>query len=144
MKMPTLACEMQPPVQQALLWPPLHACLCAQSCPTLCNPMGCSLPVSSVYRISQTRILKWLPFPFPGDLPDPVVKPESSVSPALACILYHLATCETPHIRGLQKSLFFPLIPPLPSTLSITSLPVAVEGKSETKEMHLKCLQVLK
>ena len=31
-----------------------------QSCPTLCHPMVCSPPVSSVYRISQARILEWV------------------------------------------------------------------------------------
>ena len=30
--------------------------LVAQTCPTLCNPMGCSLPDSSVHGISQARI----------------------------------------------------------------------------------------
>ena len=37
----------------------------AQSCPTLCNPVDCSLPASSVHFILQARILAWLPFPFP-------------------------------------------------------------------------------
>ena len=36
-----------------------------QSCPTLCKPMDCSLPGSSVHGISQARILEWLPFPSP-------------------------------------------------------------------------------
>ena len=36
----------------------------AQSCPTLCNPMDCSLPGSSVHRILQARILKWVTIPF--------------------------------------------------------------------------------
>ena len=31
--------------------------LVAQSCLTLCNPMDCRLPGSSVHRILQTRIL---------------------------------------------------------------------------------------
>ena len=31
----------------------------AQSCPTLCDPMDCSLPGSSVLGIFQARILKW-------------------------------------------------------------------------------------
>ena len=31
--------------------------LTAQSCPTLCDPMGCSLPGSSVHGILQARIL---------------------------------------------------------------------------------------
>ena len=30
----------------------------AQSCPTLCNPMDCSLPGSSVHGIFQARILE--------------------------------------------------------------------------------------
>ena len=33
--------------------------------PTLCNPMDCSLPASSVHGISQARTLEWLPFPLP-------------------------------------------------------------------------------
>ena len=31
----------------------------AQSCPTLHNPMDCSLPGSSVHGIFQTRVLEW-------------------------------------------------------------------------------------
>ena len=43
----------------------------AQSCPTLCDLMDCSLPGSSVHGILQARILEWVTFPSPGDLPDP-------------------------------------------------------------------------
>ena len=32
----------------------------AQSCPTLCYPMDCSLPGSSVLGIFQARILEWI------------------------------------------------------------------------------------
>ena len=31
----------------------------AQSCPTLCDPMDCRLPGSSVHVIFQTRALEW-------------------------------------------------------------------------------------
>ena len=31
-----------------------------QSCPTLCNPVDCSLLGSSVHGISQVRILEWV------------------------------------------------------------------------------------
>ena len=31
-----------------------------QLCPTLCNPMDCSLPGSSVHGIFQARILRWV------------------------------------------------------------------------------------
>ena len=30
-----------------------------QSCPTLCDPMDCSLPGSSVHEIFQARVLEW-------------------------------------------------------------------------------------
>ena len=38
-------------------------CSCAkllQSCPTLCDPMDCSPPRSSVHGILQARILEWV------------------------------------------------------------------------------------
>ena len=31
----------------------------AQSCPTLSNPMACSLPGSSIHGIFQARVLEW-------------------------------------------------------------------------------------
>ena len=34
--------------------------LVAQSCPTLCDPMDCSPPGSSVLGILQVRILEWI------------------------------------------------------------------------------------
>ena len=34
--------------------------LSLQSCPTLCDPMDCSPPGSSVHRILQARILEWV------------------------------------------------------------------------------------
>ena len=36
-----------------------------QSCPTLCNPMDCSLPGSSVHGMVQARILEWVAIPSP-------------------------------------------------------------------------------
>ena len=35
-----------------------------QSCPTLCEPMGCSLPGSSIHGIFQARILEWVAISF--------------------------------------------------------------------------------
>ena len=40
--------------------------VCAQSlqlCPTLCDPMDCSLPGCSVHGILQARILEWVAMP---------------------------------------------------------------------------------
>ena len=55
-----------------------------QSCPTLCDPVVCSLPGSSVHKILQARILEWVAIPPPGDLPDPGIEPASLTPPALA------------------------------------------------------------
>ena len=62
----------------------LYVCACGQLCLTLCNPMDCSPPGCSVHGISQARILEWVAISPPGALPDPGIKPESLVSPALA------------------------------------------------------------
>ena len=51
-----------------------------QSCLTLCDPMDCSPPGSSIHGILQVfPILYWsgLPFPSPEDLPDPGTEPRS-------------------------------------------------------------------
>ena len=36
----------------------------AQSCPTLCDPMDCSLQGSSVHEIFQARVLEWVAISF--------------------------------------------------------------------------------
>ena len=36
----------------------------AQSCPTLCDPVNCSLPGSSIHGIFQTTILDWVAISF--------------------------------------------------------------------------------
>ena len=35
-----------------------------QSCPTLCDPMDCSPPGSSIHGIFQARILEWVVISF--------------------------------------------------------------------------------
>ena len=42
-------------------------CVCvlvSQLCPTLCNPMDCSPPGSSLHGILQARMLEWIAIPF--------------------------------------------------------------------------------
>ena len=66
----------------------------AQSCPTLCDPMDCSLSGSSVHGILQSKNY-WseLPCPPPGDLPqsriEPVSSPASSASQEDSWLLSH-------------------------------------------------------
>ena len=46
-------------------------------CRTLVRPVDCNPIGSSVHGVSQARILEWVPFPSPGDLPDPGIEPRS-------------------------------------------------------------------
>ena len=65
----------------------MHACVYAKlllSCPTLCDPMDCSLPGSFVHGVLQARIWSGLPCPPPGNLPNQGIEPVSLMSPALA------------------------------------------------------------
>ena len=69
--------------------------LVAQSCPTLCDPMECP-PGASVHGILQARILERVPCPFPGDLPNPGIKPRS---PALLADSLSSEPPEKPQLR---------------------------------------------
>jgi len=52
-------------------------CLVTKSCLTLCDFMDCSPPGSSVHGFSRQVYRDGLPFPSPGDLPDPGIEPTS-------------------------------------------------------------------
>ena len=46
----------------------------AQSCPTLSDPMDCSLPGSSVHGVFQARVLEWVAIAFSMTNLDSVLK----------------------------------------------------------------------
>ena len=62
-----------------------HACSVAQPCPTLCDPMGCSPPGSSVHGFSQARVLEWVAISSSRGSSDPGTE---RTSPALAGRLF--------------------------------------------------------
>ena len=51
--------------------------LVAQSCSTLCDPMNCSPQAPLSMKFSRQEYWSGLPFPYPGNLPDPGIEPES-------------------------------------------------------------------
>ena len=55
-----------------------YCCLVTKSCLTLCDPMDCRPPGSSVRGISQARMLDSVAISFFTNLPDPEIKPPSS------------------------------------------------------------------
>ena len=75
----------------------MHACLSAQSCLTLCNPMDRSPPGSSVHGIFQARIWYWVAISFSRGSSQP--RDWTGIS-CVSCIgrqiLYCWATWEAP------------------------------------------------
>ena len=67
----------------------------AQSCPILCNPMA-------LLSMGFSRKEYWsgLPFPPPGDLPNPGIEPASPASPALAELFFTAQPPGKPLISG--------------------------------------------
>ena len=62
----------------------------AQSCPTLCDPVDCSPPGSSVHGIPQARVLEWVAISFSRGSSLQGIEPRS---PALQA---DALTCEPP------------------------------------------------
>ena len=98
----------------------------AQSHPTLCDPMD-----YGVHGILQARILEWVAFPSPGDLPTQGLKPG-----LLHCrqILYQLSHKGSPGILErvsvlLPVDLLDPGIELGSPALQADSLPTELSGK---------------
>ena len=54
-----------------------------QACPTICDPMDCSLPGSFVHRILQAGILDWVAWPSSRGFSWPKDRTKSPMTPAL-------------------------------------------------------------
>ena len=81
----------------------MHACLVAQSCPTLCNPMDCSPPGSSVHGIFQEGILEWVPISFSRG--SSWLRDQTCISCIGRQILYHWTTRKAHRGRDWVKTL---------------------------------------
>ena len=89
------------PTQHRLQWPFLLLCvLLSQSCPTLCNPMECSLLGLSIHGILWQEYWRGLPCPS-GNLPDPGIEPRS---PALQTDSLPSELPGKPQMKGLSIS----------------------------------------
>ena len=71
--------------------------LATQSCLPLCDAMDCGPRGSSVHGSLQARIWSGLPFPPPGDLPNPGIELASPVSPALQAGFFIAETPRKPY-----------------------------------------------
>ena len=77
---------------------------CAQSCLTLCNPIDCSLPGSSVHRILEARILEWVAMPSSRESSPP--RDQTQVSCTAGGFFTIWATTEAPcfHLIYIHKT----------------------------------------
>ena len=64
-------------------------CMHAHLCLTLCDPVDCSPPCSSVHRIFQARVLEWVAISFSRGSSRP--RDQTQVSRIVSKMLYHLS-----------------------------------------------------
>ena len=69
-----------------------------QSCPTLCDPMDCSLPGSSVHGIFQARVLEWVAICFSSGSSQP--RNQTWISFLVGRCFYHLSHQGSPYIKS--------------------------------------------
>ena len=78
--------------------------MCAQSRPTLCDPMNCSPPGSSDHEIFQAKLLDWVVISFSRGSSWPSDRTHISwISCTGRQILYHWATWEAPRKKVKVK-----------------------------------------
>ena len=149
----------------------LYMCVCvcvcvlvAQLCPTLCDPMGCGPPGSSVHEILQARMLEWVasscsnvfvyvcahvcaytlflepPSHFPPSHPS-----RSSQSAKLSSLCYPAASHQLPilHVVVDIHQSYSPNLsqPPLPPHIPISTCPFSTSQIAEI--LTSLCLQLL-
>ena len=89
-----------PALQKSESW-----CSVTQSCLTLCDPMDCSWPGFLPMGFYRREYWSGLPFPSPGDLPDPGTETQVSyISCISRQILYHCASWEARVQKGERST----------------------------------------
>ena len=97
----------EPPVIPLIVWMPWHVKLYAkllQSYPTLCDPLDCNPPGSSVHGILQARILEWVVMPSSRGPSQP--RDWTHVSYVFCIgrqILYHCTTWDAAQITNIYR-----------------------------------------
>ena len=115
-------------VANGILVPRMHVCIVVtQSCLTLCDPMDCSPPGSSVRGILQAGILEWVAIPFSRGSSQPNRSNTSLLH--FGQILHHLSHQGSPLVPQVG-------IKPLCPVFQGRFLTTGPRGKSQS--LHLK------
>ena len=84
----------------------VHAHACVLSCVQLfTTPWTIANQAPLSMKSSRQEYYSWLPFPLPGDLPDPGIKPASLVFPTLAGRFFTTEPPEKLHNVMIQLSI---------------------------------------
>ena len=106
--------------------------LVTQLCPTLCDPMDCSPPGSSVHEIFQARILEWVAISFSRGSSQP--RDRTWVSRTAGKFFTNWATREAQSLAHLLTKfpfLFLPIVKLLNCIWSSSGMRMLVLGVSE-------------
>ena len=76
-----------------------------QSCPTLCDPMDCSLPGSSIHGIFQARILEWVAIFFSNQLLNWVIFSKCKSNHHFSSVIFYNYLIKSKTLRMPSKSL---------------------------------------
>ena len=77
----------------------VHACVCVLSCDSFMAPWTGARQAPLSMGFSRQKYWSGLPFPPPGDLPDPGIEPVSLMSPALGGGFFATEPPGKPHGR---------------------------------------------
>ena len=102
----------------------------AQSHPTLCNPMDCNPPVSSVHGILRQEYWSGSPFSSSEDLPDPGIKPAAPACPALQAVSLPVSHLGSPRLDLTLWELRAPAVKSSPLWEVITTGEIATRIKT--------------
>ena len=105
----------------------VSVCARAQLCLTLCNPMDCSSPGSSVHEISQARMLEWVAISFSSGFSWPRVQTHISLY-----ILHWQAGSLPAELPGKPQNMSRVLL--LSSISELNSTYVCVMGRRERRD----------
>ena len=114
-----------------------------QSCPTLCDPMDCSLPGSSIHGISQARILEWVSISSSRGSSQPRDLTHVSWGSCLdRQIFYHWATVEAHTSHHWPKQVAWPRkVPVVGEALQLTRKITSRDAEAPTRRGACFCSQ---
>ena len=121
-----------------------YVCACTQSCPTLCGPMDCRPPGSSIHGILQAKVLKWVAISYSRGSSQ-----SRDQTHVCYCLLHWqggplpLAPSGKPCFPYIRKCYFLRLSSLKPRQNTICKTPCSLQGQSLLFSFQLTLTQLL-